>query len=306
MKTIIIKSRQEFNDNYNELKESARVMSIPNVFLVGLDTEYITSGTYPEAYKGAGAWVRNTTGTSIAICLIQLSTEEICLVINLVKLKNDIPESLLDILRNDSWIKVGVGVELDLKYLSSNYELGHCAGGIELRNIALLGHYKSPSLENLYSDMVGRHVRKTSSICNWSGELKREQLEYAARDAMMSYQLFKVMLGPSIEWIKEKEGDKTVKDKLSVEIINLEENIGVSLVSEVIEKKSNYIGELNEYAQQRRLALPLYEIKEVSTCPSVFQTTCYFNGKKVETQDRSKQLSKKKAAEKMKRELGIK
>jgi hypothetical protein len=136
-----------------------------------------------------------------------------------------LPKSLISIFKNDSWVKVGVGVELDLNYLSSNYNLGHCSGAIEIKNLALLAKYEKSNLEYMFNKVIGGHVKKISSICDWSKDtLTHEQLVYAARDAIMSLQLFKGIMTPSINYLIKlhEEHKNKVEDVLKVDIINMD------------------------------------------------------------------------------------
>ena len=108
---------------------------------------------------------------------------------------------------SDKWLKSGVGVEGDLRKISDNYRLPYYSGSFELKTLAEVGKIRKPNLVNLYSLFVGQqHFKdKSQSICDWSLPLvEKKKIEYAARDAIMSYQVFKYMMTPSLNLIKSK------------------------------------------------------------------------------------------------------
>lgn len=203
MNLHIIESSEQFQKYFHLLKKSASIGSTPNVFVIGFDIEFFDRAHYPNSFEKSLEWVINNSKSEIIACTIQIATKDICLVMNLVKMKYPLPKNLIKLLTNEAWIKVGVGIELDLKILSNNYELGHCSGGIEMRNIALLAHHTTPNLENLFSQFVTPYKKRTHSIHDWSIELTREQILYAGFDAIMSYRLFNSMIEPSLNFIRE-------------------------------------------------------------------------------------------------------
>lgn len=289
MQTLVINSAQQFNDCFNTFKETARVVGPQHVFIVGLDTEFICSSNYPIAYSNSTNWIESQSNTNIAICTIQLATDTMCLVINLVKMGLPMPKNLKDLLTKDSWIKVGVGVDLDLKYLSENYNLGHCGGTIEIKNIARLALYKNPSLDYLFNHFVGGNVKKSASgLCDWTQELTLSQIEYAAKDAIMSIKIFQEIMKPSIDNMIQK---KPETDILEINIVNMQ------LTQNITTENINYIGKLNEYAQKNQLSQPIYQ--EETTEKNIFVLICKFNDKFTKAEEASKKKAKTKAAEKM-------
>jgi hypothetical protein len=270
----VINDKESFNKYFPLLQESSRVNC---VHLVGFDIEFISQDCYPNPFKIAHKWVKNTD-CGIAACIVQISTDKICLVINLTKLKKTIPKQLFKLISNESWIKMGVGIENDLKILSSNYNLGHCAGGIELKNLGILGQLESPNLANMYNLFHNSNVEKIDSMCDWSKDkLLAKELDYAAEDARMSYMLGKKMLMPVFKGISEVS-DSEVKVKIN------------TIVPEI---QSNYIGKLQEYAQQNRLLIPEYSCTALTmhNIPA-FKFVCKFNGKQTDCIDNSKKKAK--------------
>jgi hypothetical protein len=169
-------------------------------------------------------------------------------------LQNNLPQKLINIIKNDSWVKYGVGIEQDLKILSNNYNLGQCCGSIELKNIALMAKINNPNLERLYNLLIGDHVKKSSSVCDWSLELTNEQLNYAVKDAIMSYQLGNELLKPCICFINDTCNNKVSLNNIPINFINNNNNNNNNNIISV-----NYIGKLNEFAQQKNYIFPIYK-----------------------------------------------
>jgi hypothetical protein len=294
MDTYIINNHDDFHKWYPLLKNTAKVGSVPDIYLVGMDIETFSKDNFPKSFENAKAWVPmliskehinyNNNNKNIA-CIIQLCSNKLCLIINLVKLKGIMPKKLVSIIKNDSWVKVGVGIELDLSILSDNYNLGHCSGGIEIKNLALLAHYKNPNLEALFSQFIGNYTKKTSSICDWSQELTESQLLYAARDSIMSLQIFNHIIKPSIDNLIsiKNESDTKLNNILKIKFNNLNTNAMNMNMNNNNINTTNYIGNLNEYAQKNKLLSPIYEDKLIedhkyhqqNNLP--FSTLCKFN-----------------------------
>ena len=300
MKTVVINTTQDFHKYFSILKESARSNSVPDTFLVGFDTEFISISSYPESFKRRMEWIKSPTN-DIACCVIQIASSDICLVINLVKMKLPLPNSLISIITSDSWIKVGVGIEQDLSLLSKNYILGHCGGGIEIKNLALLAHYPKPNLENLFNQFGGGHTKQISGMCDWSQELTEKQIIYAARDAIMSLYVFKKMINPIVENLINIK--KNNNDILEIELIN-DNNKNNYCNNNDNNYNENFIGRLNEIAQAKKIDLPVYEeIIEKIGKTKMFKIKCYFNNNTTIGLGSSKKKAKHDASQKMYQKL---
>lgn len=290
MEVYTINTIEEFHQYYPYLKDSARTGSVPDTFLVGFDLEFICRDNQPESFEKASQWLESTD-FNFATCLVQIATNTICLVINLVEMKKPIPKNLLKIFKNSCWVKVGVGIDNDLSILSKNYLLEHCEGGIELKNLALIAGATSPNLESLYNRVFGEHVKKGSSICDWSQDLTEEQLSYAAKDAIMSFQLGDAILRPSFEFI-----NKSVLKKSSRLEINFVNDNGKK--GEIKDPtRINYIGRLNELGQKKSLELPKYEqVDRPLDNNCTFQFKCSFSGFEAIGSGHSKKEAKQNSA----------
>jgi len=267
------------------------------VYVVGLDTEFISKDNYPESFEKSSQWVINNS-CRVATCILQVASKSVCLVINLVKMGKPLPKKLIKLLTSESWIKLGVGIDNDMRLISSNYQLGHCSGSIELKTFALIAGHPTPNLELLYNQLIGGHVKKTDSVHDWTKDLTDEQISYAAKDAIMSYQLGISILNPSVSNIKNVI-DKHKSDKLEFTIGN-DDDFKVAKIQKSEDQKINYVGRLNEYAQQFKLTSPEYSsVADTSKHPIKFIITCMFEGKKTDAMGLSKQEAKNIAAKLM-------
>lgn len=286
----IINSHDDFHKYFKYLKEDAMVGDGQKVYVIGLDTEFICKDNYPESFARSSGWLEDNESCKMAMCTIQVASNSVCLVINLVNLMKPLPKKLVTMLTSDSWVKFGIGIENDLRILSLNYKLGHCSGSIELKSLALMANHPKPNLEHLYNQFIGGHVKKTDSVHDWSKELTDEQISYAARDAIMSYQLGMRIMKPTLDTIV-KVIQVTSSNKLKINIGNDD------LLPKKIEKSNdphiNYVGRLNEYAQWTKITLPKYDMmSDKSSHPIKFNVTCHLLDKETSATGLSKQEAK--------------
>lgn len=188
---IIITSTKHFDNVYESFKNSCRLRQNPDVYLTGLDVEYIQKNTNKNNFDEYTNWLKRAD--KMAVCKLQLASKNMCLVIDLCKFPREMPYNLLKILMSESWIKTGVGLSHDLSLVSYCYELGQCNGCIDVKIFAELYGVKSPKLTELYRLITGqvtnkdRKIDDTTEIRDWSKSLTMENVEYAAFDAVMSY-----------------------------------------------------------------------------------------------------------------------
>jgi hypothetical protein len=235
-KIYVITKREEFNSIYDEFKNSALLKLEPNIYLIGLDIEYICKSNYPNSFKNYKNWLK--VANEIAVCKLQLSTKSISIVIDLCKFTEnaELPDNLIKILKSDAWIKTGVGISSDIAYLSTNYCLGQCNGCIDMKTYAQLKGLDC-SLIGLYNTITGSNDKKNKkdSICDWTQSLTEEQIQYTAHDGYMSYIVGKHFISNII--------DKLDNDKVESTINTIDISI-------------NYVGRINEHAQKYRTDLP--------------------------------------------------
>ena len=288
--TYIINSHDDFHKYFKFLKEDAMMGNEQKIYVVGLDTEFISKDNYPESFAKSLTWLEDNESCKIAMCTIQIASNSVCLVINLINLGKPLPKKLVTLLTSDSWIKFGIGIENDLRTLSLNYTLGHCSGSIELKSLALMANHPKPNLEQLYNQFIGGHVKKTDSVHDWSKELTDEQISYAARDAIMSYQLGMNMMKPTLETIV-KVIHATTSNKLDINVAN--DDLLPKKIEKSIDPHVNYVGRLNEYAQRIKVDLPKYIVAtDNSKHPIRFNATCKLLDKETVATGLNKQEAK--------------
>jgi hypothetical protein len=279
MEVYTVQTTEEWNLYFPLLKEDARIGTTPELFVVGFDTEFISRSNFEESFSKSKNWVI-ATPNDVAVCTVQIASSSACLIIYLTMIGPDLPKGLISLLTNDCWVKAGVGVELDLKYLSGNYQLGHCSGGFEIRSIAILAGLQKSNLEYLYSTLTGTHVKKSKSIHDWSKDLTSEQLQYAVKDAIMSKRIFDEMIKPTLNFLNQK----STSDGILLNFKNLEADT----------PEKNFVGRLNEKLQSEKKQLANYE--ELPKDGSLFKTLCQCDGIEEIGTGRSKKDAKQQAA----------
>jgi len=221
---ILIDNRDKLS-KLDILEEDAIVNESTRTYCIGFDAEFISKSNYPNSFRKCTNWVIDTP-TNEAVCLIQIASKKYVFLIYLPGIGLPLPKRLKKIFLGEKWLKTGVGIEGDLRKICENYRLSHFHGSFELKTLAEVGNIKKPNLVNLYSLFVGRqHYKdKSQSVCDWSLPLREsKKIKYAARDAIMSYQLFQYMLEPTLNHIHSK-----AESKLDVQLeINLETNLNI-------------------------------------------------------------------------------
>lgn len=278
----IINTLSDFNLHFPKLEESALRNETPRTYEVGFDLEYICKGNNPS-FIHAQKWCLNT-GNNLAACLIQIASKGVCLVVSLVRLGPLLPKKLLKLIKNDNWVKYGVGVENDLSILSSNYSLGHCAGGLDLKNMALLHNHSSPSLKTLSEDYLGIKLSKNKSVVDWSQSLSHKQLDYAATDAIVSYELGKHLLRFKMNSKKTLVLEKVFENGSKTPTLEMTK----------INTNVDSISKLKEYADKFNLDEPKYTFKKHPN--GSFEVVCTFKGHQTSFVASNKKIAKNGAA----------
>jgi hypothetical protein len=308
-KIMVIISKEHFDSIFVEFENSAKIKSNPEIYLVGLDTEYISRGNNSDSFSNCLVWVKKAE--SIATCKLQLATSTMCLVIDLCEFEGNLPENLIKILTSESWLKTGVGIAKDLTNLSYNFELGQCNGGIELEIFSYLCNNPFHGLADLYKNVTGElidikkknkkaMVKDTYKI-DWSKSLTVSQIEYASTDAIMSYIIGKALIDAILTnsvKLKTKNPPST-----STSTSTSTSSIRPALITTKFMKK-NYISELQEYAHKMKKELPEYKSVEqninlINDIQERFEVTCLFNNIKTTGYGNTKQMAKYAAAKLM-------
>lgn len=146
---------------------------LKNKEVFGFDTE-----TKPTFKKGE----RNE------VSLLQLSLSKQAFIFRLNEI--GLPDELADLLSDDKIIKVGVAIHddiLGLKRLNS-FQSG---GFVELQTYVKNFDIEDCGLKKLTANILGFQISKRQQTSNWESKiLSQAQIEYAATDAWVCYEIF--------------------------------------------------------------------------------------------------------------------
>lgn len=290
-KIIVIQSSEQFNEIFNDFKKSAKIdienNGYVNVYLIGLDVECIAKNNNNcESFENCNNWVKKVD--DIAVCKLQIATSSICLVIDLCKFNSNLPNNLITIIKSEYWIKTGVGISNDLKNIAYNFDLGQCAGGIDVKVIAELYGCMNPNLLDIYKNISNgksnsyfEHIKnKKNYNTDWSRDLTIDQIEYAAIDAIMSYKIGEYLINGLIKnpyLDKFKSSYNAYENDVNNNIIN---NLNINKSNNIIISNlvaRNYIGTLQEFSQKNKMMLPIYDNEPCDDNKYRFKMSCTFN-----------------------------
>ena len=158
--------------NMNDAQKATDILKKQDI--IGFDTE-----TRPSFKKGR----------INQVALLQLSTSDQAFLFRLKHIS--LPLSVLEILSNESIIKVGAAIRDDLKVLKKikNFEP---QGFIDLQTYVKKFEIESFSLRKLSAIVLGYRISKSQQLSNWDApRYSRGQKVYAATDAWVSLEIFK-------------------------------------------------------------------------------------------------------------------
>ncbi|XP_055710470.1 bifunctional 3'-5' exonuclease/ATP-dependent helicase WRN-like isoform X4 [Phlebotomus papatasi] len=151
--------------------------------LKSFDTEYRALGFDCE-------WIASGQRRS-RVALIQLATASgICGLFRINKIGH-VPDTLKDVLKDKTIRKVGVNSALDARYLRMDYNV-EMSSVLDLRSIAPEWCFDM-GLERMAKKFLNIELDKKSGISysNWeNSELTNEQIDYAAKDAIVGIKLY--------------------------------------------------------------------------------------------------------------------
>lgn len=141
--------------------------------IIGFDTE-----TRPTFRKGK----------INAPALIQMATAKAVYIVQLGWLP--FGEPIADILADPKIIKVGVGIQDDMKSLANVYAFKP-DGLVDLGELAENNNFQSHGLRTLAASLFGWRISKGSQCSNWSvRQLSERQIAYAATDAWIGRKIY--------------------------------------------------------------------------------------------------------------------
>ena len=144
--------------------------------ILGFDTE-----TRPSFKKG------KIYPTSI----IQLSTNNQAWLIRVSRL--GYPKKLLDILSNDQIIKVGTGLNDDIRRMRSDFHF-EPGGFLDLQKYVEAFLIGEKGLKKLSAIVLGKRISKSQQVSNWDADLLTDaQLRYAATDAWICLEIYNTL-----------------------------------------------------------------------------------------------------------------
>ena len=211
--------------------------------------------------------------------------------VHIMKNRDKFPKKLLEILTKPSWVKVGVGINMDMKILYDNYGLGFCNSVIDILCIAGMCQYKTPNLGNLYKVLCGSVEKSKSAVFDWSKqEIPLSKIKYAAKDAIMSRRVYFALLDSSVRKLKKLDE----KTKITLKMIDMDDG---GLNKEPLDE-INWVSMLNEYSQRNGLTSSLsLSFVNVGT---YYRCICIFGNKKTTSSVfENKKAAKKEAFRKM-------
>lgn len=122
------------------------------------------------------------------VALLQLSTNSKSFLFRINKI--GLPNELIDLLNDDTIIKVGAAIKDDVRGLQKLTDFD-ANGFVELQKYVLKFGIKCFSLKKLAAVVLGFRISKRQQVSNWEAkELSEGQLKYAATDAWVSLEIF--------------------------------------------------------------------------------------------------------------------
>lgn len=167
--------------NYEQCEIFSSILLDANPIVLGFDTETTILRKEDTGY----------------ISTIQLSTDKICYIFQIYKIYKDsgrLSRDLIKILQSSNIIKIGVDLIQDTNNLLC-YGI-NLRGTIDIQCIAKTMMINDISLEGLalkfVPELSGKDVLKLN--WNWDNDLTEKQIQYAAKDAYLSLQIYQKML----------------------------------------------------------------------------------------------------------------
>ena len=141
--------------------------------ILGIDTE-----TRPSFAKGK----------TYGVALLQISTEDTCFLFRLNYI--GMPQALVDLLQDNSQLKVGLSLRDDIQNLQRKHKL-EPRGFLDLQTYVKEMGIEAQSLQKIYALLFGRKISKSQRLTNWEADvLTDRQKGYAATDAWACVRMY--------------------------------------------------------------------------------------------------------------------
>ncbi len=100
------------------------------------------------------------------------------------------PPELLEVLTRDDILKVGLGLNDDLRRLKADFQF-EPGGFLDLQQYVTAFRIEEKGLKKLSGIVLGRRISKAQQVSNWDADLLTEaQLRYAATDAWICLKIY--------------------------------------------------------------------------------------------------------------------
>lgn len=156
--------------------EESFLEEIPNIreqTILGFDTE-----TRPSFKKGV----------VYPTALIQISALDQAWIIRVSRM--GYPPELLELLTREDILKVGLGLNDDLRRLRADFQF-EPGGFLDLQQYVAAFRIEEKGLKKLSGIVLGRRISKAQQVSNWDADLLTEaQLRYAATDAWICLKIY--------------------------------------------------------------------------------------------------------------------
>ena len=141
--------------------------------ILGIDTE-----TRPSFAKGR----------TYGVALLQISTEDTCFLFRLNYI--GMPQVLVDLLQNNSQLKVGLSLRDDIQNLQRKHKF-EPRGFLDLQTYVKEMGIEAQSLQKIYALLFGKKISKSQRLTNWEADvLTDRQKGYAATDAWACVRMY--------------------------------------------------------------------------------------------------------------------
>jgi len=161
----IINSIEEFQEEIHHIREHS---------LLGFDTE-----TRPSFKKGV----------VYPTALIQLSTLDRAWLLRVSRF--GYPKELLDLFTREDILKVGLGLNDDLRRLRADFHF-EPGGFLDLQQYVEAFRIEEKGLKKLSGIVLGHRISKSQQVSNWdANDLTEAQIRYAATDAWICLMIYK-------------------------------------------------------------------------------------------------------------------
>lgn len=149
------------------------IHSIVEQSVLGFDTE-----TRPAFKKG----------TVYPTSLIQISSVDQAWLLRVGRM--GYPAELLELLTRDDILKVGLGLNDDLRRMRADFQF-EPGGFLDLQQYVEAFRIEEKGLKKLSGIVLGRRISKSQQVSNWDAEdLTEAQIRYAATDAWICLMIY--------------------------------------------------------------------------------------------------------------------